>query len=281
MRNQASARTLFLGTFIGAFIMAANAIAAPPAATPAPPAATPATSPAQADAPTYALLSLIGDKLDIVIAHSGSGTDRSRREPPLDITDPVFDNLAATAAGEAIRRVTPRAELALLNSRSPVLFAKQAELFEEKNGVVSIPDAIRSALKNEKADYLVLIAKHRSESEFQVAGFPDGTGLIEGLGFYLDGATIVDSREGSEAGRGYIAPFVYMKVWLVDAKTGKLLGRHTVKASTVISSARALDGKTSPWAALTSAEKIGAINRLIQRELQRVMPQILKGATQK
>lgn len=84
--------------------------------------------------PTYALLSLIGDKLDIVIAQlqTGSRIDKNRREPPLAIEDPVFDRAAAMAAGEAVRKIIPRAELAILNSRSPFLFEKQRELFDEK-----------------------------------------------------------------------------------------------------------------------------------------------------
>lgn len=244
------------------------------------PAAASAPAPQAAPAaPTYAFLSLVGDKLDIVIAQfqTGSNLDKNRREPPLEIADPVFDNVAATSAGEGVRKVIPRAELAILNSRSPVLFAKQKELFAEQNGVVAIPDAIRTALKNEKADFLVLITKLRAESEFQFTGFPDGGGLIEGLGFYVDGFTGVYNRETSEAGRGYIAPFAYMQVAVIDAQSGKLIGKQKVKASMVISSARAQEGQTSPWAALTSAEKVSAINRLIQREMQRVVPLILRG----
>ena len=241
-------------------------------------AAPPNPPPAAAPAPSYAFLSLIGDKLDIIIAQfqTGSKLDKNRREPPIDIADPVFDNMAATSAGEAIRRVIPKAELAVLNSRSPVLFAKQRELFDESNGVMSIPEAIRGALAAEKADYLILISKYRGESEFQFVGSPDGTGMIEGLGFYVDGSTGVYSRETSEAGRGYIAPYAYMRVALIEVKTGKVLGKQNIKASMVISSARASEGETSPWAALTSAEKVSAINRLIQREMRRVVPQLLK-----
>ena len=82
------------------------------------------------EVPTYAFLSLIGDKLDIVIAQmqTGSRIDQNLRMPPVIIQDPVFDNVAATAAGDAIRKIIPRAELAILNSRSPVLFEKQRDL---------------------------------------------------------------------------------------------------------------------------------------------------------
>ena len=227
--------------------------------------------------PTYALLSLIGDKLDIVIAQlqTGSRIDKNRREPPLAIEDPVFDRAAAMAAGEAVRKIIPRAELAILNSRSPFLFEKQRELFDEKNGFMTIPEAIRTALENEKATHLILITKHRDEAQFQFANASDGTGMLEGLGFYLDGATDTYSSATGDAGRGYIAPYVYAKVTLIDVQTSKVIKKQTIKASMAISSARAQENLASPWAALSSAEKVSAINRLIQREIARVVPKLL------
>ena len=236
------------------------------------------TCAAAPEIPTYAFLSLIGDKLEIVIAQAqtGSRIDQNRREPPLAILDPVFDNTAAMAAGEAVRKVIPRAELAILNSRSPVLFEKQRDLFDEKGGVMGIPDAIRTALQNEKATHLILITKHRDEAQIQFVGTSDGAGLVEGLGFYVDGATGTRSGDTGEAGRGFIAPFVYARVTLIDVQTSKVIKRQTIKASMAISSARAQNDLTSPWAALSSAEKVSAINRLIQREMARVVPLLLK-----
>ncbi|MEO8103571.1 MAG: hypothetical protein ABI790_13670 [Betaproteobacteria bacterium] len=240
--------------------------------------AIPQTQAATADVPTYALLSLIGDKLDIVIAQrqSRSRADRSRRDPPSAIQDAVFDNAATTAAGEAVRKIIPGAELAYLNSRSTVLFEKQRELFAEKNGVMSIPDAIRDALKKEKATHLILITKYGDEAQFQFVNAPDGTGMLEGLGFYLDGATGTFSTDEREAGRGYIAPFVYAKVTLIDVQTSRVIRNKTITASLTISSARAQENLTSPWLALSAAEKVSAMNRLIQRELARTIPLLLK-----
>ena len=240
--------------------------------------ATTHTRAATPEIPTYALLSLIGDKLDIVIASqlTGSRTDQSRREAPLAIEDPVFDNIAATSAGEAVRKVIPRAELAILNSRSPVLFEKQRVLFEEKSGSIAIPEAIRTALQNEKATHLILISKHRDFAQVQFSNATDGAGMLEGLGFYLDGATDAYSGDSGGAGRGYIAPFFYAKITLVDVQTSKVIKKQTITAWTTISSARALENLASPWAALSSAEKVSAINRLIQREIARVVPQLLK-----
>ena len=140
---------------------------------------------------------------------------------------------------------------------------------------MTIPDAIRTALQNEKATHLILITKHRDEAQFQFANASDGTGMLEGLGFYLDGATDTYSGATGDAGRGYIAPYVYAKVTLIDVQTSKVIKKQTIKASMAISSARAQENLASPWAALSSAEKVSAINRLIQREIARVVPKLL------
>jgi hypothetical protein len=241
-------------------------------------AAAPAVAAAPGAVPTYAFLSLIGDKLEIVIAQQqiGSLLDRNRREPPILIQDPVFDNTAAFSAGEAIRKIIPNAELAVLNSRSAVLFEKQRELFDIKDGVMAVPDAIRTALQNEKATHLILIAKHRDEAFFRFTNSNAGAGTLEGLGFYLDGAIETRSGDTGETGRGYIAPYAYAKVTLVDSRTLKVLKSQTIKATMPVSAARAGDNLGSPWAALTSAEKVGAINRLIQREMKRVIPLMIQ-----
>ncbi|MBP8120559.1 MAG: hypothetical protein KAY04_04890, partial [Burkholderiales bacterium] len=111
----------------------------------------------------------------------------------------------------------------------------------------------------------------------QFYGNSDGGGRLEGLGFYLDGGTVVTDSSSGESGRGYIAPFAYFTVTLADAKTMKILGRKSVTASTTISSARALEDRASPWQALSAAEKVSIINRLIQREVGRVMRELMRG----
>jgi len=239
-------------------------------------AAQPAAAPAAP--PVYALLSLIGDKLDIVIAQPQTGTlvDRNRHEP-LPIADAVFDNTAISSAGDAIRRSIPKAELAALNSRSPVLFDRQRTLFADKDAILQVPDAIMNAIRAQQATHFVLISKHREEARLQFYGNVDGSGRLEGLGFYLEGGTVVTDSSSGESGRGYIAPFAYFTVTLADAKTMKILGRKSVTASTTISSARALEDRASPWQALSAAEKVSIINRLIQREVGRVMRELMRG----
>lgn len=240
-----------------------------------PPAA--ATTAPAADPRVFGLLSLIGDNLDIVIARPQTGTlvDPNRREP-LPVADPIFDNSAINAAGAAIRKVIPRAELAVLNTRSAVLFEKQRELFTESNSTMTIPDAIKNALKAQQATHLLLITKHRAEAQLHFVGSSDGYGRLEGLGFYLDGNMLTSTASTGASGRGFIAPFVYVNVALIDLSTMKILKRQAITASNTVSSARAQESNQSPWLALTASEKVNIIDRIVQREVGRTVQEIMQ-----
>ena len=232
-----------------------------------------ATAQAQAagsEPPCYAMLSLIGDKLDIVSYQTqiGSNIERNLHEALL-IKDPLFDNEAASAAGEAVRRLIPGAALVVLNSRSTALFEKQRELFEEQDSSIALPDAIKAALKREDATYLILITKHRDGAEFAFSNRTDGSGKLEGLGYYIDNTVLTRPGEGGETGRGFLAPYVYMKVTLIDAKTSKVLGKRNVKSSQPVSGSRAI-ASTNPWDALTTEQKVRIIEQMIRRETTRV-----------
>ena len=254
------------------FCVTGVAIAQTPAATaPATPPATPT------DTRVFGLLSLIGDNLDIVIARPQTGTlvDPNRRER-LPINDPIFDTSAINAAGAAIRKVIPRAELAVLNTRSAVLFEKQRDLFTESNSTMTIPDAIKNALKAQQATHLLLITKHRAEAQLQFSDSTDGYGRLEGLGFYLDGNMLTSNDRTGFSGRGFIAPFVYVNVALIDLATMKTLKRQSITASNTVSSARAQESNQSPWLALTASEKVNIIDRIVQREVGRVALEVMQ-----
>ncbi len=243
------------------------------------PAATPSAVAAPAAAPAtpavYGVLSLIGDKLTIIVAQPqiGSNLDPNRRRM-VPIEEAVFDSIALRATVEAVRATRPAAELAAINTRSPVLFEKQRDLFIENSDVLSVPAAIMEALQAQQATHLILIAKHRDETKIQLANIADGAGRLEGLGFFLDGSTETRNVETGQVGRGYISPFAYFRVTLIELPSRKIISRRNITASMPFTSGRAPAGD-DPWTALTPTEKVQAIEVLIKREIARVLPSML------
>jgi hypothetical protein len=233
--------------------------------------------PAAGPQPVYAVLSLIGDELSVIASQLKVGdAPESNFKRAVPIEEPVFDTIAIRATIDAVRRGRPGAEMAALNTRSPVLFAKQRQLFDEQNGVMTIPEAIIGALAQQGATHLILITKYRDETRVLIPGAPGLAARMEGLGFFLNGAAMTTDPATGSTGRGYISPFTFFQIALIELPSRKVLKTRVVSASEPFSAASTPSGD-DPWAALTSAQKIAAIEALLTREIARAIPLMFDG----
>jgi lipoprotein NlpI len=234
------------------------------------------------DVPVYAVLSLIGDSLTIVgrMMETGTHLDPNSHKS-VAIADPIFDNTAVQAAAKAVRKEFPIAEVAALNSRSKVLFDDQHALFEVSGEVMSMPDAIKAALREQHATKFVLIGKQRDDANFEFAnGIFSGRGKLEGLGFFLDGTTgtaSVDPVTGkiSQSAKGFIAPYAYIQVVLVDFPSCHVQGKRKINGYTLAGSGRAESDHDHPWDALSPAEKARHINQLVERKVAKAVRELV------
>jgi hypothetical protein len=222
-------------------------------------------------APVYAVLSLIGDRLDIVASQpqTGSKLNQNLRQS-VPISEAVFDNSAVNAAARAIMKLNSKAEVAALNSRSAVLFEKYRELFRPQDGVLTMPDAIKNAIAAQKATHFILITKYNDEAQLKYRDGYDGVGRLEGLGFYLD----LFNR------RPVIAPYVYIKLVLVDMSNQRVMNTRLIRASMALRErVPTVEGINSEqaWETLTSAEKVQVIDQLIRDEITQVTPELIQG----
>ncbi|MEP7154249.1 MAG: hypothetical protein ABI905_00645 [Betaproteobacteria bacterium] len=225
----------------------------------------------QTSPPVYAVLSLVGDQLGIVQpAPRPELNFAPYQRSPLYLENQLFDQSVVNAAGIAIRKIVPNAELAALNTRSPVLYEKQASLFEESAGAIAIPQAIKNAAQQQNASYLVLVTKHRDDLSLRFDNHRRDNGKLEGIGFYMDDA----SPESSRA-RGFVAPYAYLRVALIDAKTWNVLSRQTIIASTNVPAGNARNASRQ-WGTMTPEEKARAVDNLLRAEVGKVIPLLLK-----
>lgn len=220
--------------------------------------------------PVYAVLSLVGDQLGVVVAQIQNDLNFApyRREI-LPIENRLFDDSVISAAGNAIRKVVPNAELSALRTNSPVLFDKQRTLFEENGSVISVPAVIKRALQQQKATHLVLVTKHRDDINLRFGKNRGSGDKLEGLGFYVD-----DTPTSAEA-RNFISPFVYLRVALIDTSTWRVVSSQIITASSTIASARGGDA-TGQWLAMSPTEKAQSVDRLMRAEIGRVIPLLLR-----
>ena len=225
---------------------------------------------------TYAVLSLIGDKINIVghQATVGSKMDRNRHGTMV-VEARALDDTAVIAASDAIGRFDPRASIVMLSSNDPALYELQSELFEpQEKSRALLESAIAVPARSQHATHVVLIRKHRSDALMRLDRLYVGSGKIEGVGFYVDANLVTTNSDTHAQGRGFLAPFAYIKVTLIDAQTMAIIREQTVEESMALSTARA-EGSLNPVDVLTPAQKTSALRSMIVRATARGVADVL------
>jgi hypothetical protein len=225
-------------------------------------ASIPSSSHAADSAPrTYAVMSLIGDKISVVghRATVGSSIDRNR-QGAMTVQGHALDDMAVLAASDAISRFDPPASIVMLASNDPTLYELQDELFEpQQRSRALLASAIRDPIQGQHATHLILIRKHRGDAAMRMQVQYVGSGKLEWVGFYVDPTLPTRNLETNEIGSGFLAPFAYIKVTLVDANSMAVIREQTVEESATMLTGKSLN----PLDALTPAQKTAALRSLI------------------
>jgi hypothetical protein len=225
-----------------------------------------------ADARRFAVLSLIGDKLMIAqyFPNEGFRNDSSLRVfATLD--DDVLDKTALQAVDQTLKRVDPSSKPILLVATDPTLFAFQTTLLDRGEGSKRLLERVMPMLKGSGATHLILVSKLRHEARVQeVKDTILGSGMLEGLGFYIDAGRAPPSQP-TEIGAAVLGPFAYFRLELIDIAKGAVLREEKVVASRTFANSHT----ANPWANLTNAEKIAVLQDIIRRETANAVPRLV------
>ena len=232
-----------------------------------------AAAAAAQDARRIAVLSLVGDHLVVVQRELTTGTriDRNTRTP-VPINAPALDNAMVLAVEREIQRADPSAQTVLLAARRPELYALQSRSLEEQAAFRSLVDAVREVAARANATHLVLATKHRGPARLQVSDGALGDGVLEGLGFYVDPTRPMEHLTAGQRSEGFIAPYAYFQLTLVDLESGAVLAQRTAMESRSAASQNVL----TPWQALTAEQKAAMLETLIKEGAARAVPVVLK-----
>jgi hypothetical protein len=223
-----------------------------------------------AHAQRYAVISLIGDRIQLAFARGVAGQpvdSIERRFVPLE--DSYLDRAAVLAADEQIRRLKPGSDPVLLQ-------AYERSYFDGAAGTAALIEWIRGLVKDKKVTHAVLITK------ISYDGIPDlqkpfiGNRSLEGVGFFVGRTPPPTGSDPMGAGPGFLSPFAYFQVAVVDLRTGRVVREERGLASTAISATSTDSG--NPWEALTATQKVRTLTDLVSRELAIVMPKVLNAA---
>ena len=218
----------------------------------------------QAQPRSYAVLSRIGDSLNIVRHEPevGSHLDRNERAS-FPVSDASLDRQTLLVVDKALKHADAQAQVSLLEQTPPTGGEVYAPLLD---GDQFVPDeATLASLRKTGATHLILISKYRGEALLKARHTEMGSGTLEGLGFYLDYRKKMRRADTGEVGRGFIAPYAYYRVSLIDLATLKVLKHHEVRAGKTVSVAHN-EGGFDPWEALSGEQKLNMLLHFIRAE---------------
>lgn len=232
---------------------------------------------AQGQAPeprNVAIVSLIGDVMtvDTYRPRVGTGIDTNKQEV-VPVPTPAFDHVALLAAEDALKALLPAASLATLAVPRPGSDADPARLLAE--GGIAPTNALIAGLRQQGFTHLLVLAKHRALARLQLTGLTVGSGYLSGLGFYIDNHLGTTNRETNTSGQGFVAPYVYIRLVLVDLASLQIQRQQVITASTSRSAADNPTGR-DPWGAMSAADKVGTLNRLIEERIPVALKEMLQ-----
>jgi hypothetical protein len=166
------------------------------------------------------ITSLIGDVISIDIYRKRVGTMiDSNQQEKLPVPTPVFDELAMKTASDAVVKLLPSASMATLSVAAAGSDLDPAQFLLD--GRIAASHRLAVALRDAGFTHLLVIAKQRAPARLKFVGGSVGSGHLQGIGFYIDNSLSAERIDTQESARGIIAPYVYIKLALVDLTSNR------------------------------------------------------------
>lgn len=228
------------------------------------------------DSRKYAVLSLVGDKLLIVQREMSTGSRLDRNERTVvELPDNSIDRAVTLAVDEALRRASPGSQPVLLHSRRADLYEASYQSMDRRDGVARVYAAVKPIVEKSGATHLVLVTKHRHRAMLRLRDGHVGSGFLEGVGFYVDHGSMARSVDTNDAEAGFIAPFSYVLISVVDLKTGQIVSQHNALGSNAAAPRPWERNVGNAWQRLDEQEKVARLTEVIREEIARAVPTVL------
>ena len=231
---------------------------------------------AETSARTYAVLSLVGDRL-MVAAPQVDARQPSSRDAFIDLPGGVLDSAAAIAIQDAMHEADPDSTTVLLRARGPEFFKMQADVLYQVGGSLDLYRLLRPRLGDLPATHLVLVEKIQQAPTRMFSavtcrsGWNACSGRLEGIGVYLGRGAETRDSEGNVV-EGFLAPFAYVRLALFDLRKGELLAEEVVTKSRIFPSPPDKD----PSETLTQEEKLVQMREVLISGVRAAIPRLIQ-----
>lgn len=222
---------------------------------------------------TFAILSLLGDRLTVVSHVSQTGTNfGSERRNVVKLTTPAFDHAVLQAAESAVKAAMPDAKTVLLVARDPAVYDAQSEAIEVDQPITALLPRIDSLVAPAHASRLILITKIRYDAEVVIRTGNIAFGKLDGLGFYVDTNRPMANVKTGDTYRGLVAPYAYFRVSLVDLAANRVIAEQSVHLGVALAS----HAGVGTWEEITPQEKMNALQSLLREQVSRSVARALQ-----
>lgn len=233
-----------------------------------------AAVPAQTLKRSYVVLSELAQNVSVVTVQDPAVTGGGPTAPArLAIPEGTLDKVVLLIAKQAIAKADPEAPVWLVAPLDTDLFGPQQNLGER--ATVKLPADLADEMQKRGSTHLLFITRFRGEARLPLRGVQHGRGTLEGMGFYVDRFTTLPPGDAGPESPGFLAPFIYARAVLIDARTGLVLRTRRVGEGKVIANPQSTP-PGDPWNLLSPTEKVGVLNDLIVDELGGLLPTMLE-----
>lgn len=226
---------------------------------------------------SYAVVSEFAREINVVTFQTSTGTRLNNNlRSSLPMPNGALDKVALVAARQAIQKAEPGAGVWLIAPLDGDLFAA-TQVFSEGN-TLKLPDDVADEMKKRGHSHLILLTRLRAEAELKAVRTSEGTGMLEGLGFFVDRITEGKNVDTGEWNTGFLAPYLHARAVLVEAASGRIVAIQRIKYSVVYANTRADVKSTDPWDVMKPDEKVRYLATTIEREIGTAVPALLAAA---
>jgi len=227
---------------------------------------------------SYLVLSLLGDSITAVTQQTRTGTRLNRNiMDTMALPEGIFDKPALMSVENAIKAVEPAADVTILFVGA-VKSLGDAERFSDGDQL-RLPAKTDAWFKQVNTTHLLLVTPHRAEARVQGARDAAGSGMLQGLGFYIDRELPVENIQTGQYREGYLAPYTYFKLQLVDRASGKIVRQELVAEAIMLGDIKRTEGAGDPWEIMSTQQKVTALRDMLSGQIAQRVPKLLASDT--
>lgn len=230
---------------------------------------------AQATLASVGVFSLLGDSVQVRSANDAPTDTRIERSSSesMDFKGIGFDLIALRSARTALQRSHPAARMVAFAGPTPLTVAEQRAVAD---GALKaeLPGWMVKTAEDNRLSHLLILTRTRGAMDARTGDqVAIGRGTVEGIGFYMDTLYTMRNIETGALSTGLLAPYIQIRLTLMDAQSGDIVSTYDVRESFAFAS-KETQVKADPWSFMSPSEKILTLREMVEKGVARGVEQL-------